>query len=477
MMSILVKKEIQRTSIFLILLGFFLGVCWPQILHYLMKRDLTVDPGTTGFRNWERTPVPVYLDFYFFNWTNADNFPNEKPNFTELGPYRYYEERFKVNLTWNDNGTVTFRQVRRWFFREAESKGSESDIITTLNVVALTAAYMVRNHGYIHQKSVNTAFWFTGQTLAVSKSVQELLFEGYDDSLMSFAVHISPDLFVLSSPFDKFAWFYKRNGSHTPDGWFNMNTGAHSINDIGSMTSWNFSPKSKFYPDKCGQVSGSTGDMFPPGQKRDTAIRMYSIDLCRTLPFEYDSDSDVQGLTGYRYTAGNQFLDSGNIDPTNSCYCNGDCVPSGLLNVSACRFGAPVFVSFPHFYFADPQLLDDVEGMHPDKEKHQFYFTLEPVTGIPIEVKARLQINLLLQPIRNIGIYKQVPTLFMPILWVDQSIQITDELALPLRVFLMCREWSNLLAVAFLIVGLGLLGLTYFARSRTKRRNLPRYPS
>jgi hypothetical protein len=51
-----------------------------------------------------------------------------------------------------------------------------------------------------------------------------------------------------------------------------------------------------------------------------------------------------------------------------------------VLNVSACRFGAPGFLSYPHFLDADPYFREKVNGMNPDRKKHQVYFTLEPVS-------------------------------------------------------------------------------------------------
>jgi hypothetical protein len=42
--------------------------------------------------------------------------------------------------------------------------------------------------------------------------------------------------------------------------------------------------------------------------------------------------------------------------------------------------GAPAYLSFPHFYQADPALLDAVEGLKPEKEKHQTYFLIQPVS-------------------------------------------------------------------------------------------------
>lgn len=52
------------------------------------------------------------------------------------------------------------------------------------------------------------------------------------------------------------------------------------------------------------------------------------------------------------------------------------------MNISACRYGTPVFMSFPHFYGADPYYLDAVEGLNPSQDKHGFHIVLEPVRSI-----------------------------------------------------------------------------------------------
>lgn len=46
-------------------------------------------------------------------------------------------------------------------------------------------------------------------------------------------------------------------------------------------------------------------------------------------------------------------------------------------------------MSFPHFFNADPILLDQVEGLKPDKDKHEFFMAFEPVRNflIPISNK------------------------------------------------------------------------------------------
>lgn len=40
----------------------------------------------------------------------------------------------------------------------------------------------------------------------------------------------------------------------------------------------------------------------------------------------------------------------------------------------------PAAVSLPHFLNADPSLLEEVDGLHPDKEKHETYVILQQVS-------------------------------------------------------------------------------------------------
>lgn len=104
--------------------------------------------------------------------------------------------------------------------------------------------------------------------------------------------------------------------------------------------------------------------------------------MCRSIPFDYEKDVEIHGVTGYRFKSGARAVDNGSKFPENSCYNeeSESAFPSGVMNISACRYGSPVFMSFPHFYAGDQFYLDQVEGLEPSEEKHQSYFTLEPVS-------------------------------------------------------------------------------------------------
>lgn len=74
-----------------------------------------------------------------FNWTNPQDLldTSVKPRFQEIGPYVFNEVKEKVNITWNDNGTVSFLLRRDWHFNEEKSVGSLDDEIVTANPILL----------------------------------------------------------------------------------------------------------------------------------------------------------------------------------------------------------------------------------------------------------------------------------------------------------------------------------------------------
>lgn len=72
------------------------------------------------------------------------------------------------------------------------------------HVLFQTIAYTVRHRPSIVKIVVNRALQRL-EKIVITKTVQELLFDGYDDILLKVAV----DLNLTKIPYDKFAWFYK----------------------------------------------------------------------------------------------------------------------------------------------------------------------------------------------------------------------------------------------------------------------------
>jgi hypothetical protein len=92
-----------------------------------------------------------------------------------------------------------------------------------------------------------------------------------------------PNLAQTKIPAGQFGWFYKRNGSLEFEGVFNMETGEEDISRLGTLHHWNYKNRTDFFEAECGQVNGSAGELFLPGQTRDKPVEMFSADLCRQV--------------------------------------------------------------------------------------------------------------------------------------------------------------------------------------------------
>lgn len=90
-------------------------------------------------------------------------------------------------------------------------------------------------------------------------------------------------------------------------------------------------------------------------------------------------------------------------NPENECYCLENegfrCLKSGVMYMEPCKRKdeAPVALSMPHFYQADPSFLNAVEGLNPQKEKHQFFMDVVPEFGFPLAIRPRFQLNIIIR--------------------------------------------------------------------------------
>lgn len=100
--------------------------------------------GSVNYNNWIETPIPMYLKFTMFNWTNPDDIhePDYKPNLVEMGPYVFLEKHTRVNVSFHpENGTVSYDQIRTWHFKPEMSNGTLDDNVTNVNVIAAVSVH------------------------------------------------------------------------------------------------------------------------------------------------------------------------------------------------------------------------------------------------------------------------------------------------------------------------------------------------
>jgi scavenger receptor class B, member 1 len=248
-----------------------------------------------------------------------------------------------------------------------------------------------------------------------------------------------------------------------------MFTGIDDIQKLGILTKWNDDSKTNLYRGKCDDVVGTTGELWPPitsGTK--PPLTVFATDVCRSIQIKYDSKFEKHGINGYKWVADETVFDNGIKHPEMACYCSAeeescpDLLP-GLFNASSCKFGAPAFVSFPHFYLAHEHYQQAVDGMHPNKKDHEFSIAMEPKTGIPLSVRAQLQINLLMKSYPWTTL-KDVPEVMMPMFWFRQVVDITPDLAKEAKLAVNLPDFGVWAAYGFAGIGgvLVLLGIYCF---------------
>lgn len=206
----------------------------------------------------------------------------------------------------------------------------------------------------------------------------------------------------------------QRNGTLTEVS--TIHTGHNGMDKFGYLDQLNGMNQLPFWDtEPCTNISASEGSFFPPREFTKSDMRyVYDKDLCRIIPLEYIRTVYKDGIPADLYEMPENTFGDSATNPNNSCYDTDDYkAVKGLQNISPCQFSecffffllfcsrqcqcqfvrkeiliscvsfyfaaAPVYISNPHFYLADPKLLDEVEGLKPNESIHKSYFKIQPV--------------------------------------------------------------------------------------------------
>jgi len=308
------------------------------------------------------------------------------------------------------------------------STGPLTDTVMTLNLPMIGAADAAKDD-FLMQWAMTDVFSTMEAELFVNRTIGELLFDGYDDELITIADAYKGEE-NSEIPMDKFGWFYKRNGTTWSDGNLNMYTGEDDITRLGEISSWNYKDSTDAFPGECGKLRGSSDGLFAPGKlASQETFQIFSTDICRPLDFERNSEERVHGIKAWKYELAKDVFNNHTNCPDKTCYNN--YLPNGVQNVTQCKMKSPAFLSRPHFHGADKFYIDQFQyGMFPDPEKHDSHFMIEPRSSIPLEVNMKLQLNILIE--QNPGIQHimhDVPRVFFPVMWFESKATLPEGMA------------------------------------------------
>ncbi|XP_012586609.1 PREDICTED: scavenger receptor class B member 1 isoform X3 [Condylura cristata] len=384
-------------------LGVLMVYMVPSIIKEQVLKNVRIDPSSLSFNMWKEIPVPFYLSVYFFSILNPKAvLQGEKPWVQERGPYVYREFRHKINITFNDNDTVSYREYRRFQFQHDKSCGSESDYIVMPNILVMGAAAMMENKPMSLKVMMALMLTSFGEHAFMNRTVGEIMW-GYDNKFLNFLNQYFPNVIPFKG---KFGLFAELNNSDS--GLFTVFTGVKDLSRIHQVDKWNGLSKVNYWrSDQCNMINGTAGQMWAPFMTPESSLEFYSPEACRSMKLIYKESGMFEGIPTYRFVAPNTLFANGSVYPPNEGFC--PCLQSGIQNVSTCRFNAPLFLSQPHFYNADPELAEAVKGLHPNEEEHSLFLDIHPVTGIPMNCSVKLQLNLYMKAVKGIGVRMMPP--------------------------------------------------------------------
>ncbi|XP_011640597.1 LOW QUALITY PROTEIN: scavenger receptor class B member 1-like [Pogonomyrmex barbatus] len=406
----------------------------------VVNYHLQMLPNTFLFSMWKQPVLDIYLNVYVFNITNSVEFLSgkEKLKVQEIGPYVYQEFLLNDNITFNDNGTMTYIPRRTVVFVPEKSISDPmKDMVIVPNVPYLGVTSALSDAGFlVNYPLVQLANLLDAKPI-LNISVYDYLW-GYEDTLVKLASGIVPNFInfqkfgLLDRMYDegenivtvlleksddmveekgRYLSIDKYNGSPGLAQWGYVKTEGNETRKENSI---------------CNRIQGATeGIVFPSNMNKQAIFRIFRKAFCRTLPITFRKEvlTDT-GIPGYLYTLTDDFADPPDQNPDNECYCRKKktCLKKGLTDVTPCYYNIPAVVSFPHFLDADPSLLENVEGLKPDREKHGSYVILQQTIGMPLYFYSRMQTNLIMYPTRHNTKIMPFNDITIPLFWTEMYV-------------------------------------------------------
>ncbi|XP_050453412.1 scavenger receptor class B member 1-like [Cataglyphis hispanica] len=410
-------------------------------INLIINYNLQIVPHSLLFSMWKKPPLDVYLNVYVFNITNPVEFLSgkEKLKVQEIGPYVYQEFLENDNITFNDNGTLTYIPRRTvTYVPELSVSDPTKDIINVPNIPVLGISSALHDAGFLVNYPLVQLITIMGAKPILNISVYDYLW-GYEDSIVTLVSGIVPN-FINFQKFGLLDRMYDEGENIIT---INLRKNANMTNEKGrylSIDKYNGSPglahwgyietegnETREGNSICNTIQGATeGIIFPTYIDKRAVFRVFRKAFCRALSIIFRKEVvSESGLPGYLYTLAKDFADPPDQNPDNECYCRKmkTCLKKGLSDITPCYYNIPVAVSLPHFLDADPSLLEDIEGLKPDRKKHESFAIVQQTIGIPIYLHSRMQTNLIMHPTGYNSKIAAFNGLTVPLFWSDLNIR------------------------------------------------------
>lgn len=488
-------------SIIVAALSIFVLFEFDSFYKDLLNKQVSITEGSTAFHVWKDVGscFDMSVNMYFFNITNIDavNRGKAKPRMRQMGPYIYRMVWVKDNITFNDNGTVSFLEKITFHFDAENTEGSEGDLVTTVNVPYLAALHLMLSQNMFLRTVGMMVLSSLNQQTFLTRSVRELSFEGYPDVLMMLAavagkgnnagggrvaagnVDMASVLrtgyrtlvdMLKSQPesaVGRFAYMSGRNDTFHE--LLTMFTGEGDISRINYLDTVDGKRRLNIWPDEpCDQVRGSFGNVRPPLSTSNSET-VFIPDLKRTFDLHHVADTKVGSLNTRRFAVTPDLFDK--KSPENACYnAARKYLPSGVSDFGPLQEGVPIVVSLPHFLYGSSSLLNAVDGLRPKEQQHLFYIDSEPTTGASVSGRVRLQLNAVLKDVPGFTSFSELGYTILPLFWQEVVVEAQEHTLTRIRLAVLAPILVRCSAIFFLVGSLILAMAAFYSIFRSRRR-------
>ncbi|XP_010635063.1 platelet glycoprotein 4 [Fukomys damarensis] len=409
----------------LAVLGGILMPVGDLLVQKTIKKEVVLEEGTIAFKNWVKTGTEVYRQFWIFDVQNPQDVIVKSSNIKvkQKGPYTYRVRYLaKENVTQDpEDHTVSFVQPNGAIFVPSMSVGSENDTFTVLNLAVAVAAHIYTNS--FVQSVLNSLIKKSKSSMFQTRTVRELLW-GYKDPFLTLVPYPVPTTVGVFYPYN-----------NTVDGVYKVFNGKDNISNVAIIDTYKGGKNLSYWQSYCDLINGTDAASFPPFVEKSRVLQFFSSDICRSIYAIFGSEVDLKGIPVYRFILPAKAFASPVENPDNDCFCtekviSKNCTSYGVLDISKCKEGKPVYISLPHFLHASPDVSEPIEGLNPNEEEHRTYLDVEPITGFTLQFAKRLQVNILVKPAKKIETLKSLKRNYIvPILWLNETGTIGEEKA------------------------------------------------
>uniref|UniRef100_A0A2K5RN53 Platelet glycoprotein 4 n=1 Tax=Cebus imitator TaxID=2715852 RepID=A0A2K5RN53_CEBIM len=399
------------------------------LIEKTIKKEVVLEEGTLAFKNWVKTGTEVYRQFWIFDVQNPQEVIMNSSNIKveQRGPYTYRVRYLaKENVTQDpEDNTVSFLQPNGAIFEPSLSVGTENDNFTVLNLAVAAAAHIYQN-AFV-QVVLNSLIKKSKSSMFQTRSLKELLW-GYKDPFLSLVPYPVTTTVGLFYPF--FPYY-----NNTADGVYKVFNGKDDISKVAIIDTYKGKRNLSYWESYCDMVNGTDAASFPPFVEKSQVLQFFSSDICRSIYAVFESEINLKGIPVYRFVLPPKAFASPLQNPDNHCFCtekiiSKNCTSYGVLDISKCKEGRPVYISLPHFLHSSPDVSEPIDGLNPNEEEHRTYLDIEPITGFTLQFAKRLQVNLLVKPSKKIEALKRLKRNYIvPIIWLNETGTIGNEKA------------------------------------------------